>query len=311
MKIAPNKKRLAKVFLAVYIPIVLLWFGHAILTTKGAGRAYRLGPDLKEQHLTEPFEVRAVAGRTLDEDLARILKRAGATTVVLETGREVLVDNGLDQVLRSVILPKDTHITENLYNLVLADEARQRPDAVAYIRGRGKIMGFSLDLAMVVLNFLGLLCLLYVFFWDPLLEMLDRRAETVRSQLHEAKTKRGEALGLRDRYAGLIEGAKKEREQLIEGGEREAEAERRKTLDRARQEAEKVLERARQEIEGEAAQAKRQLRREVAGLSADIAAEILRRELRPEDHKALVQDFLDKADAPGGDGKPPQGKKGG
>ena len=297
MNVAPNKRRLAKAFIAVYVAIAAVWFFHAVVTTRGPGRQYALAPEIKDLHLSEPFEATATAGKTLDPDVARVLKRAGVPTVRLEDGKEVLVDNGVGRRLRSIPMPKGTHITEDLWNLVLADEARERPAAKVFVGGRGTVLGFSLDLALVMVNFLGLLCILYVFFWDPLLAMLDHRAETIRSQLREAKGEREEARSLRDKYAGLMQGAKKDREELITGGQREGETERQKILDRAREEAEKVLARAREEIQGEAARARRRLRREVASLSAEIAAEILRRELNAQDQEALVRDFLDKADA--------------
>ena len=297
VNVAPNKRRLAKAFIAVYVAIAAVWFFHAVVTTRGPGRQYALAPEIKDLHLSEPFEATATAGKTLDPDVARVLKRAGVPTVRLEDGKEVLVDNGVGRRLRSIPMPKGTHITEDLWNLVLADEARERPAAKVFVGGRGTVLGFSLDLALVMVNFLGLLCILYVFFWDPLLAMLDHRAETIRSQLREAKGEREEARSLRDKYAGLMQGAKKDREELITGGQREGETERQKILDRAREEAEKVLARAREEIQGEAARARRRLRREVASLSAEIAAEILRRELNAQDQEALVRDFLDKADA--------------
>ena len=297
MNVAPNKKRLAKAFVVVYVAIAAAWFFHAVVTTRGPGREYALAPEIKDLRLTEPFETTAFAGKTLDEDTARALRRAGVPTVVLENGKEVLVDNAEGQRLRSIPMPKGTHITEDLWNLVLADEARERPAAKVFVGGRGTVLGFSLDLALVMVNFFGLLCILYVFFWDPLLAMLDHRAETIQSQLKEAKSEREEARSLRDKYAGLMQGAKKDREELIAGGQHEGEMERQKILDRAREEAEKVLARAGEDIQGEAARARRHLRREVASLSAEIAAEILRRELKAEDHEALVRDFLDKADA--------------
>jgi F-type H+-transporting ATPase subunit b len=302
VNVAPNKRRLAKAFIVVYVLIAAAWLAHAVATTRGPGKEYVLGPEIENFRLTAPFEAAALAGKPLDQDMAHALKRAGIVTVFLESGKEVLVDNGVGQRLRSIPMPKGTHITEELWNLVLAEEARQRPDAKVVIGGTGTVLGFSLDLVLVLVNFLGLLCLLYVFFWDPLLAMLDHRAEMIRSQLAEAKNEREKARSLRDKYAGLIEGAKKEREELIAGGEREGEAERQKTLERARREAEKVLARAGEDIQGEEARARRNLRREVVSLSAEIAAEILRRELKPRDHETLIQEFLDKADAGGGNG---------
>lgn len=309
MNVAPKKKRLLKVFIAVYLLFVVAWLvGQAFPTMRGTAKVYRLGPEIEGSHLAEAFTVTTFSGRILEERVAKALEKAGVGTVRIEATEEpVRIPNALGKRIESLVLPKGTHVNEELWNLVLAAERAGRPDAEVVVTGTGNIIGFSLDLVLVMINFAGLLCILYVFLWDPILEMLDKRAEKIRTHLDSAAGKRKEAGALRDKYAGLMEGAKREREELVQGGQREGEAERQKTIRRAHEEAQTIIHQAREEIEAEVAQARRALRREVASLSAEIAAEILRRELNPEDHEALVQDFLKKV-AAGGD-EPPANEK--
>ncbi len=292
--VAPKKKRLLKLLAIVYGVVVLAVLVHAFLSMQGVGKLYALGPELVGRELTEPFEVRHLAGKTLDEALARALRQAVVLEVELADGSRALITEALGETLGTVTLPEGTTIGEGLWQTVLKPERQVRPDAKVPIRGTGDIIGFGLDLVLVVLNFFGLLCILYAFVWDPIIEMLDKRAETVRSEVEEARKQRETARSLRGKYDALMRGAKQEREELVAAGQRDGDAERRKIIEQARGEAEKVLAQARDEIGAEAARARRELRREVGALSAEIAAEILRRELRPDDHDALVREFLSK-----------------
>jgi len=304
VKVPSGKRRLLKVFILLYVVVAAAWVGHAVLGTRGTDKAYRLGPDLKDKHLAAPLEIRSLAGATLDEPLKRVLEHAGVGTVEVDDGLALPLRDAVGRTLRRVVLPAGALIKESLWNRVLAAERDLVSDVEVRVRGGGNIMGFSLDLALVVMNFLGLLCILYVVLWDPILAILDQRAETIRSDLDAARSKREAARGLHDKYTTLMDQAKKEREELMAAGRRDGEAERETLVGRAREEAEKVLARARDDIAGEADKARRELRREIAALSTQVATEILRREIRSEDQEALVQDFLNRLDAPA-DASPP------
>lgn len=292
---APKKKRLLKGLAIVYGVVVLAVLVHAFLSMQGIGKLYALGPELVNRELTEPFEVEHLEGRTLEEDLAKALRGAAVLNVELADGSRALITEALGKELGAVTLPEGTTITNALWTEVLKPERAARPEAEAPIRGTGDIIGFGLDLVLVVLNFFGLLCILYVFVWDPILEMLDKRAETVRTEVGQAREQREQAHALKARYDGLMRDAKQERQELVTAGQRDGESERRKIIERAREEAEKVLDQARDEIGAEADRARKELRRHIGTLSAEIAAEILRRELRPEDHDGLVAEFIQKA----------------
>ncbi len=295
---APGKKRLLKVFIVVYLALVAALLVHAFSGMKGTRRLYKMTPDLVGLELAEPLEVRSLDGLVLDAARAKAFNAADVATVRLADGRQVDTDAAVGEELGVMTLPAGTKITEELWTQVLAPESSARADEDLAVTGDGNIIGFSLNLAFTVMNFVGLLCILYVFVWDPVLEMLDKRADTIRGDIEDARRRREEAKGLRAKYAELMQGAKKEREELVAAGQRDGESERQKIIERARGEAEKIIQQARGEIGAEAERARKDLRREVGGLSAEIAAEILRRELRPEDHEALVQEFLKKVEAP-------------
>ncbi len=301
---APAKKRLLWAFIVVYVLATAGLMVHAFLGTHGRAQVYGLTREVtefKDAHLMEPLEVRALAdeGVVLDADRVQALDEAGVATVTVAGGEVVDTAQAVGRQAGVLTLPAGTKLTPALWRQVLVLEARARPALRIPIQAKGNIIGFSFTMAVVVLNFFGLLCLLYVFVWDPILGMLDARAETIRSEIDEAAAKRKEARGLRDKYAELMDGAKREREALVAAGQRDGEAERQKILDRARDEAEKLIAQAREEIGAETEKARRELMAEVGRLSTDVAGAILSREVRPEDHDALVQDFLAKVDAGG------------
>jgi F-type H+-transporting ATPase subunit b len=195
------------------------------------------------------------------------------------------------------VLPAGTHAPEALWNEVLAAEAELRTarddlDDTVYVAGGGDIMGFDATLILVVVNFLGLLVLLYLLLWEPIMNLLDERAATIRDDLEGAAQKHAEANSLKGKYERVMLASKQERQGLIDEGRKEGEAERERIVGEAREEAEKIVARTREELEAAAEKVRGDLRREIGGLSVSLAERILAREVRPEDNQQLVDDFL-------------------
>jgi F-type H+-transporting ATPase subunit b len=65
-------------------------------------------------------------------------------------------------------------------------------------------------------------------------------------------------------------------------------------VDNAKSLAERIKSQAQFTIEQETAQAKNELRREVAELSAQVAEDLLKQNIKPEDQARLVSDYLAK-----------------
>ena len=296
---SPKKKLALKVLALIYVGLVVLFFVHSILATKGEGLRRHLDQSLvgPETVLTEPLELRSLEGRKATQEVADALAVAGVTVIATAEDPDTVVGPSLvGKTFHAASLPAHTHLKDALWKKVLAAERDARlkagQDITVHVAGGGSIIGFDLTLVFVIVNFLGLLVILYLLLWEPILKVLDNRAATIQKDLDGAAGDRQVAASMKEKYTGLLLGSRQERQELIAQGRKEGELERQRILETARQEADKVIAQTRAELEAAAEQARRALRQEVGDLSVELAEKILRREVRPEDNSKIVEEFL-------------------
>lgn len=141
------------------------------------------------------------------------------------------------------------------------------------------------------------------YAWPVLLKTLAEREQAIRKALEEARHEREEAARLLEQYKKQLEEARQQATAIVEEGRRDAEVVRKRLHEQAQQEAEQILTRARQEIELATEAAKRDLFDRVADLAVMIAGRILRRELRPDDHRDLVAQSVQQIESHNGNGR--------
>lgn len=157
------------------------------------------------------------------------------------------------------------------------------------------------------INVLIIMLLLYKFLWQPLQSVMNKREQFVEDQLEHAKTSRAEAERLLEEYQTRMRQAQQEAEAVIKAATEKAEEAAQRIRREAEEEAERTLERARTEIARERERALAAIRDEVTGLVVLAAGRLIGKTLSEEDHKQLVQQFVDQvaaaeADRPGAEG---------
>jgi F-type H+-transporting ATPase subunit b len=150
---------------------------------------------------------------------------------------------------------------------------------------------WSLTLWAMV-NFVIYIFVLRRFAWPLVVEYLQDRRDRVVSALEAAARARREAEALKaefeTRMKSLEHEAARAREELLSLAKVEAG----KLLAQAEQTAEKIRRDAEIVADQEVARARRALQAESAEIIARVAAEILSREVTPEDQERFVRDFL-------------------
>ena len=227
------------------------------------------------------------------------LTEAGVATVAVQGNPKAQVNPALVErgdVFADVVLPARTKLTPQLWAAVLTGEveflAKQGRTASVYASGAADILGFDWTLVFIIANFLGLLSLLYLLLWEPIVKVLDERSAQIEGDLKSARESRELAAALKKEYDALMLGAKQERQALIADGQKEGQNEKQRILAEARRDADKIIQQTRQELVAAAEKARRQLRAEIGGLSVELAGKILAREIREEDNRRLVDDFV-------------------
>jgi F-type H+-transporting ATPase subunit b len=149
------------------------------------------------------------------------------------------------------------------------------------------------ELIWGIVAFALLFLLLSRFALPSMNRMLEERRARIQGQLEEAEDIKVEAEELRRQYEQQLRDARAEANAIIERARGDAEQVRETKVAEAEEEAESIRQRARADAEAERARLVQQLRTQVAALSVDLAGRIVHRELDEEQHRTLVDEYID------------------
>jgi F-type H+-transporting ATPase subunit b len=148
------------------------------------------------------------------------------------------------------------------------------------------------ELIWGLVSFALLMAFMSRFVFPRLNAMLDERAARIQGQIEEAEAQRQEAERLRRQYEEQLADARNQAQQIVEEARRDAERVRGELTRRAEEEARQIVERAREDAEASRARVVADLRNQVALASVELAGRIVQRELDPERHRALVDQYI-------------------
>lgn len=145
----------------------------------------------------------------------------------------------------------------------------------------------------ILISFIILLALLKKYALGPLLSMMEKRESQVNSDLDKAAKMKAEAEADEKQAKEAVKDAQTHAQNLVtkakDAGERiknEASEKARLNVIHIRQEAEKAIEIERQQTMTE-------LKLHVTDMSIELAQKLLKREITPEDHNKLIDDFIE------------------
>lgn len=145
-----------------------------------------------------------------------------------------------------------------------------------------------------VFNFLALVGLLWWLLAGKIKSFFGGRREEIKTVLEEARLAKEEAQRKFEEYSAKLDKATGEIEGLYEMIKSQGLAEKERMLEDAKKAAEKMKEDTQARIEQEYKKASSKLRVEAVQLSVQMAEDILKRSITPEDHESMVKDYLDK-----------------
>lgn len=166
------------------------------------------------------------------------------------------------------------------------------PAAAAAAGGEGGLINLDKSLIIQAINFLLLLFILTKLLYRPLLAKMEERSQAIKKSLDEAQAARAEAQKQREEHAARIQAAHAEAQAIRAAALKEAADEQRRLVDAARAEASRLVEGARAEMEQDIRRARQELRQEVGDLAVAVAERLIKKSLRDEDHRRIVQEAL-------------------
>lgn len=144
-------------------------------------------------------------------------------------------------------------------------------------------------------NFFVLLALLYKFAYNPINAMLEERSSTIEGSLKHAEAVKLEVEQMRKETQDNLAQSRQEAQEIVARATRAAEDAKNEIIAKAQEDATNLRNKATAEIQAATEQAKAELRDAAATLAIMAAEKVLSRAITQDDHKRMVQDFINEA----------------
>ena len=153
----------------------------------------------------------------------------------------------------------------------------------------------SVNIWSVLISIANLLIMFFVlkkFLFKPLQKALDARRAAVDAVYAAADEAKAAAEADRQAWSERMDGANAEADRIVKNAEANAEIRKEDILAEANRKAEGILRRAEAEAELDRRKAAEEIKKEIVEVSAALAEKMLEREIRQEDHRALIDSFI-------------------
>ncbi len=146
-----------------------------------------------------------------------------------------------------------------------------------------------------ICNLLILFLLVKKFLWKRVMAVLDKRQEEIDGIYNAADKAKEDADQMKQEYTQRMSNAREEADRLVKNAVDTAQKRGDAIVEEARTEATHMKQKAESEIEQEKRKAYSELMGEISGMAADIAGRMVEREINPDDHRELVEEFIKSA----------------
>ena len=141
------------------------------------------------------------------------------------------------------------------------------------------------------------LLILYLFLrkllFKPVKNMIDSRQKEIDDMYSDAEESRTSAASLKSEYEEKLEHANEESEEILKRAVRRAQLREEEILAEANEKARRTLERASEQVELEKKRIINEVKDEVSDMAISIAAAVIERDVKEDEHRALIDEFID------------------
>ena len=143
-------------------------------------------------------------------------------------------------------------------------------------------------------NLTILFLILKKFLYKPVQKMLDARRKEIDSQYEDASNAKQSAQAKDAELTERLANAKAEAEGIVKEAADIAKARGDKIVEDARATADGIIRQAEEDAELERKRVGETIKEQIVDVSTALAEKMLEREVNADDHKALIDDFIDK-----------------
>jgi F-type H+-transporting ATPase subunit b len=141
------------------------------------------------------------------------------------------------------------------------------------------------------------LLIIYLFLkkilFVPVKNMIDSRQKEVDDMYSNAESAEADAKALKKEYEAKLSSANEESEEILRTAQRRALLKEEEILKEASVEAQRIRDRASDDIALEKKRMLGEIKDEVSDMAIGIATAVIGREVSPEEHKELIDSFID------------------
>ena len=148
------------------------------------------------------------------------------------------------------------------------------------------------NIVIALCNLLILTLIVKKFLYKPVKKVMDSRRAAIDADYAQAKAAREQAEEDRLNYAAAMEAVKQTSDQIIADAARTAEHRGNEIISEAREKANDIRRQAEADALLEKKKAEDDMKREIADVSAQLTGKLLEREINAEDHRSLIDSFL-------------------
>ena len=159
-----------------------------------------------------------------------------------------------------------------------------------------KFEGFvGVNLWTMIFAWINLLILYFILkkiLFKPIKNMIDSRQKEVDDMYKGAEEAKESAEKMRAEYEEKLSRANEESEEILKSAQRRALLKEEEILKEANAQASRTLERAEEQIALEKKRALNEVKDEVSEMAIGIASAVIERDVKADEHKALIDDFI-------------------
>lgn len=154
----------------------------------------------------------------------------------------------------------------------------------------------SVNIWHIIISLCNLAILFFVikkFLYKPVRKTLAQRKKTIDDKYISADEMIDKALKSKDEYEEKLKNAEAEAQEIIKKAADTADERSKEIVSSAKGEANRIIDRAQNEAELEKKKARQEIKDEIVDVSSLIAEKLLQREINDDDHKRMIDSFIE------------------
>ena len=160
-------------------------------------------------------------------------------------------------------------------------------------------MGVQELVGIVPWTFIAQICNLFIqiylikrFLFKPVNKILEERRALANAEIDEATKEKTEALAMKTEYEKNMADAKNKANEILVSAQKTASIQSEEILRDANAQATAIKAKAESDIAQEKRKAVNEIKDEIGGMAMEIAGKVIEREIKEDDHKKLIEDFI-------------------